>query len=477
MSDYLVELAGNPQARRLIKSLGLPVPLPTKLERNTGPWLERPLQDRAVVVGAAPGAALQAVLAATLAPAGANPYLVGDPALAAPYVGPGEAYGRPPHLVADGPQDGLTAHGLIYDATGIEGPEDLQGLYEFFHAWVGHLGRSGRALVLGRPAEAAATPEAAAARAALVGFTKSLAKEIGKRGATAHHVVVAEGADKRVGPVARWLLSARSAFVDGQTFHIDDVAGRVPDLMVWTRPLEGRVALVTGGARGIGAATCKALALEGAHVVVLDRPEDDGPASRTARDVGGSLLLADVTAPETPARVNAFLADLGGVDIVVHNAGVTRDKTLAKMSPEQWHQTLDINLGAVTRLTPPLIDGALKDGGRIICLSSIAGIAGNMGQTNYAASKAGIIGYVSALSREVAPRGITVNAVAPGFIETRLTDAMPAVIREVARRFNALSQGGLPTDVAQLITFLATRGSQGVTGTVIRVCGLNMVGA
>ena len=159
------------------------------------------------------------------------------------------------------------------------------------------------------------------------------------------------------------------------------------------------------------------LAAEGAKVACLDRPADDAPLSQIAREIGGTPILADVSDPEAPAKIAGELKErLGGVDVVVHNAGITRDKTLAKMKPELWDQTIDVNLAAVARITEVLAQkgGALRDGGRVICLSSVAGIAGNMGQTNYAASKAGIIGFVRALAPKLAGRGITVNAIAPG---------------------------------------------------------------
>jgi 3-oxoacyl-[acyl-carrier protein] reductase len=248
----------------------------------------------------------------------------------------------------------------------------------------------------------------------------------------------------------------------------------------WTRPLEGKVALVTGAARGIGAATVRLLAAEGARVACLDRPSDDAPLSQIAREIGGTPILADVSDPEAPNKIMKELGRrFGAVDVVVHNAGITRDKTLGKMKPELWDQAIDVNLAAVARITDALLhpDGPLHDGGRIICLSSVAGIAGNMGQTNYAASKAGIIGFTRALAPKLAARGITVNAVAPGFIETRLTAAIPVVIREVGRRLSALGQGGLPEDIGELVTFLASPGAQGVTGQIIRDCGGALIGA
>src|SRR5262249_33205187 len=163
------------------------------------------------------------------------------------------------------------------------------------------------------------------------------------------------------------------------------------------------------------------------------------------KSTGGSALLADVTDGDAPrAIVEHLLRAHSGVDIVVHNAGVTRDKTLARMTDALWDQALDINIGAVDRITAALRPSALRDGGRIVCLSSIAGIAGNVGQTNYSASKAGVIGLVRHWGAELAPRGIAVNAVAPGFIETRLTSAIPLMIREAGRRLAALGQGCLP---------------------------------
>jgi 3-oxoacyl-[acyl-carrier protein] reductase len=241
----------------------------------------------------------------------------------------------------------------------------------------------------------------------------------------------------------------------------------------------GKVALVTGAARGIGEATAELLAAEGAHVVCLDRPADDGPCSKVAQRVGGSALLVDITDVDAPDRIAADLKErFGGVDIVVHNAGVTRDKTLGRMKPDAWDMAVDINLGAVVRITDRLLqDGTLRDGGRIICLSSVSGIAGNRGQTNYSAGKAGIVGFVEALAPRVAKKGITVNAIAPGFIETRLTSAMPVAIREAARRLSAVGQGGKPEDVGQAITFLSTPGAVGLTGETVRVCGGALVGA
>ncbi|RME20623.1 MAG: SDR family oxidoreductase [Deltaproteobacteria bacterium] len=186
--------------------------------------------------------------------------------------------------------------------------------------------------------------------------------------------------------------------------------------------------------------------------------------------------MVDLAAGDAPDRVAGFFADsFGGVDVVVHNAGVTRDKTLGGMDEARWGLTIDVNLRAVLRLHRAL-DPLLRTHGRVVCLSSIAGLAGNVGQTNYATSKAGIVGFVEGAAPALGRRGIALNAVAPGFIETRLTAAIPVATREAARRLSNLSQGGLPADVAEAITFLCSPGAAALSGQVLRVCGGSLVG-
>jgi len=162
----------------------------------------------------------------------------------------------------------------------------------------------------------------------------------------------------------------------------------------------------------------------------------------------------------------------------VHNAGITRDKTIANMKPHFWQMVLDVNLLAQERINDALIAaGAIKRGGRIVCVSSISGIAGNLGQTNYALSKAGVVGMVQSMAPVLAAHGVTINAVAPGFIETQMTAAIPFAIREAGRRMNAMSQGGLPQDVAETIAWFSSPASSGLTGNLVRVCGQSLIGA
>jgi 3-oxoacyl-[acyl-carrier protein] reductase len=477
MSDFLLELSKNKSARKLIKSLGLPIPMPAPLRRAAGPVTERPLDGRQVVFGSASAGDIARVIARTLITAGAEPLLVGGQ-LRPLFADLAEAYGRPTTTLSlDGDIDARPA-ALVMNAAEIDSPRQLARLHELYHPLIRSLDRCGRVVVIGRLPASAPDASAAAASEALSGFVRSLAKEIGRHGSTAQLVRVATGAEDHLEAVLRFLLSDRSAFVSGQVLEVS-AAGGAAAAAPWTRSLEGKVALVTGAARGIGAATARELAAEGARVLCLDRPTDDEPLSRIAREIGGEVLAVDVATPEAPAQISAAIRErAGGVDVVVHNAGITRDKTLAKMDRERWDQVIDVNLVAVDAITRALVaEEVIRPGGRIICLSSVAGIAGNMGQTNYAASKAGVIGLVRRLAADLAARDVAAVAVAPGFIETRLTARIPTIIREVGRRLSALGQGGLPEDVARVIGFLASPGGGGLSGQVVRVCGGAFIGA
>lgn len=474
MADVILELSQHPLARNIVSRAKLPLPLPERLQRMDGPAPERPLDNQVMVVGGRGD--LGETLARVLARAGAQPW-VGAEAMLAPFQGPGEAYGRHPKVVVPSEDVRQRIHGVVFDATGLRTVQDLQALFETYHGWIRSIGKSGRSVIIGRPLDEGASPVQAAVRAALDGFNRSVSKEIGGRGATSNLLYCEPGAESRLGGPLRFFLSKASAFVTGQSQTISARARWSGD-DPWTQPLAGKVALVTGAARGIGEATARVLADEGAHVVCVDRPEEDARLSLVARDVGGSLLLCDILDADAPRQIAQQLRERnGGVDIVVHNAGITRDRRLARMDEQRWSSVLGINLEAVLRINAALLDGVMHDEGRIISLSSTVGIAGNDGQTNYAASKAGLIGMTRGLARELAGRGITANAIAPGFIETRMTAAVPLLVREVGRRLAALGQGGLPEDVARAIAYLATPGAAGVTGQVLRVCGGALMGA
>ena len=370
--------------------------------------------------------------------------------------------------------------GLVYDATGITTPAGLKGLHQFFTPLLRNLGRCARVVVVGTTPEAAAGADERIAQRALEGFTRSLGKEV-RRGATVALVYLspdAKPAATGLESTLRFLLSGKSAYVDGQVFYVGAADSTPP--ADWDRPLDGKVAIVTGAARGIGATIAEVFARDGARVVSIDMESAAEALAETASKVGGTPLWLDVTADDAVEKITEHLRDHHGgrADILVNNAGITRDKLLANMDDARWDAVLAVNLLAPQRLTEGLVgNGTIGEGGRVIGLSSMAGIAGNRGQTNYATTKAGMIGLTQALAPELADKGITINAVAPGFIETQMTAAIPLATREVGRRLNSLLQGGQPVDVAETIAYFASPASNAVTGNVIRVCGQAMLGA
>lgn len=476
MSDFLVDLGTKSAARKTIKKLGLPIPLPQKLDRGNTPWEERPLEDATAIVCHTHGTSFADIMARTLASCGANSVVAGNDSVLDKYQGQGEAWGRFPKSLEQIEASEIRPKLLLFDASGVKRAADLKGMYSFYHGWIRKLATCGRAIILSRPPEEAKSPSEAACAQAVNGFVRSMAREVGKKGSTAQSLYISRGAEKHAEPVLRFLLSNRSAYISAQPIHVSKKVA-IEDEIPYRRPLDGKVVLVTGSARGIGAATAKALAREGAHVIGLDRPSENGPLSKLMDELGGTMVLGDILDDGAPEKIAGEIKEkLGGLDIVVHNAGVTRDKMLANMDDNRWDMTLGVNLIALIDLNEKLLP-LLKKGGRIICMASIAGIAGNMGQTNYAASKAGVIGFVRAMAPALAKKDITINAVAPGFIETQMTAAIPFATREVARRLCNLSQGGLSEDIGELVTFLASPGSSGISGEVIRICGGNYVGA
>jgi 3-oxoacyl-[acyl-carrier protein] reductase len=377
------------------------------------------------------------------------------------------------------PQEAEKHHALVFDATGITTPAGLRALYDFFHPVARGLTPSGRVVVLGLPTAGCADPAQAAAQQALDGFVRSVGKEFG-RGTTAQLVRVDPAADvTSLRSTLDFLLSAKSAYVSGQTITVGPASAPEAAELDELAPLAGKTALVTGAARGIGAAMARVLARDGAHVICLDVPSAGDELAKIANEVRGEAYQLDLTATRAAQRLVEHLRSRHNrVDIVVHNAGITRDKTLANMDAPRWDSVLNVNLIAPVQVTDALLAADLiPAGGRIIGVASIAGIAGNRGQTNYATSKAGVIGWVRALATTVAERGVTVNAVAPGFIETAMTAKMPLFIREAGRRMNSLSQGGLPVDVAETVAWFAAPGSAAVSGNVVRVCGQSLLGA
>ncbi len=232
--------------------------------------------------------------------------------------------------------------------------------------------------------------------------------------------------------------------------------------------LEGKTALVTGGSRGIGRAVALELGRAGAAVVVGYRSEA-GEAEAVASEIGGRAVQADVSDPE---QAKALVEEAGEIDVLVNNAGTTRDGVLARMLDEDWRTVLETNLSSTFYTCRAAARGMMKRrGGAIVNVSSIVGVHGNWGQTNYAASKAGIIGFTKSLARELGSRGVRANVVAPGYVKTALTDAIPEDARAAMLGNTPLGRLGDPEDVAAAIRFLVSDEAAFITGEVLLVDG------
>lgn len=475
MADIYQTLLSSNLGKTILNAANLPVPV--ELERHC--QTQTSFLSGNVLIGAAPGGRMSDVIVKTLTDAKNAHIQYADASAAREDIVKAAEKAGTKVTPIDPTAEAARFKGLVFDATGIENTTQLRALYDFFHPVVKKIQESGRIVVIGlTPESLKNAPAQHVAQRALEGFTRSVAKEVGKKGATCQLVYVTKTAEKNAESTLRFLLSPKSAFVSGQILRVGK-AKTDEEGFNWSLPLKGKVALITGASRGIGAAIAEVMARDGAKIIVLDVPAAQADLEKIADRLGGVALPLDITDAQAPATiVEKVKAQFGGIDIVVHNAGVTRDKTLAGMPEHFWDMVININLSAEERINDALLaQEALRPGGRIVCVSSMSGIGGNFGQTNYATSKAGVIGMVDAYAPVYAKNDITINAVAPGFIETAMTAAMPMVTREAGRRLNSLKQGGQPVDVAEAIAFFASPASAGLNGNTIRVCGQNLIGA
>ncbi|HET6698857.1 MAG TPA: 3-oxoacyl-ACP reductase, partial [Nocardioidaceae bacterium] len=422
MASRYQSLIRTPVGQLLAKNLGLPNPTP--LERYQA---GSPLVTGTVQVGDLGGSGR---LAKTLVTALDELGIATEQAPEQAATSGSQADGAPSRV-----------KGIVVDATGLDAPDRLVELQRFLTPQLRRLDACGRIVVLGTPPEATNSLEERIAQRALEGVTRSLGKEM-RKGSTVQLVYVAPAADAALTSTLGFLLSPKSAYVSGQVIRIGSRETSAEPVADWTRPLAGTVALVTGASRGIGAEIARVLHRDGATVVGVDVPQAAGDLQTVMGEIDGDHLALDITTGDAPQRIARHLTDHhGGVDIVVHNAGITRDRKLANMKEDGWTSTIAVNLEAPKRITEELLaQKVIRPNGRIIGVSSIAGIAGNAGQTNYAASKAGVIGLVDGLADQL-PDRITVNAVAPGFIHTKMTAATPLLTREIGSMLNSLQQG------------------------------------
>lgn len=445
MTDRYLELANANLTKSLFDGLGLPTPVRLKREDNAH---SHQLAGN-VLLGSSQGADFSGELTSILS-------------------------STPVVMVNAGGEDKAN---LVFDASGISSAHESIQLYEFFNQNLKSLVQCGRVIILGHRPESLSNTTHATLQRGLVGFVKSVAKEIGRKGATANLIYVDKGGKTAIEAPLRFLLSAGSAFMNAQILTVGKpVADGAGD---WIRPLEGKIALVTGAARGIGLAISQVLARDGATVIGVDVPQAEAELKAAMDSIGGLCLPLDITSDGAAEILVNFCREQGSsLHSIIHNAGITRDKMLSRMTNMQWDLLMQVNLGAAQRINDALMATELLDnGGKIIGVASISGIAGNVGQTNYGFSKSAVIGMVDSLAKPCAKRGITINAVAPGFIETQMTAAIPFMTRQMGRRLSSLSQGGLPVDVAEVIGFFVSPQAAGINGNTVRVCGQSLLGA
>lgn len=439
MSKILENLFYSKMGQSLLSAVGVKPPLDLKRFEPSKQWVSSP-----VALAETPSPALESVLNAA----------------------------DMPWQVLGGDETSVDA--MLFDATGLTRISELTALKTFFSQASKRLAKSGRIVLIGLNPNNMESIETASVMESLNGFTRSLGKELGRKGVTANVIYCETKVDSALTTTLNFFLSNRATYISGQPIYLADQSGLSQD---WEKPLSGKIALVTGAAQGIGAAIAQTLHRDGATIIGLDIPPAKETLEATLAPMNGIAVATDITSEQAVADIEQVLSGKK-LDIIVHNAGVTRDKTLARMPEHFWDMAININLQAPIDVTDGLdAKHLLADDARVICISSISGIAGNVGQTNYSASKSGVVGYVRKQAQKWQDTGKTINAIAPGFIETQMTDQIPFMTREVGRRMNSLSQGGQPQDVAEGVALFAQPGANSLNGQVLRVCGQSLIGA
>lgn len=438
MSDFLQ----NPLVKQIAKSLNLPLPIPALLARNNNAYNNTEWQNKktAFITTSDEDKQAKEILNHIK-----------------PYINETSLY-----------QDNVDA--VIISGLAIT---DVEMSVEFFtkaQLAVQKLNKNARIVILSKKGN---DTESITVQKSFEGFSRALSKELGKNGTTVNHLVLQDTTAENVAKSILFFISDKCSFITGQVVALTNTISN--PINSSEQLLNNKVAIVTGAARGIGAATATFIAREGAKAIIVDVPQAEEDAKKLAEKINADVLLMDITKDDAVANIqNHVITKYKQLDILINNAGITRDKTLAKMSIAQWNSIMQVNLKAAINLTEAFIQKGFSKNPKIVGLASISGIAGNVGQTNYSASKAGMIAYMNTLFIE---KGLMANAVAPGFIETKMTESLPLFVKEGGRRLSTLKQGGLPEDVAELITFLSSPLSDGIAGQVIRVCGGSMIGA
>lgn len=421
--------------------------------------------------------------------------------------------------------DSSSRNAIVFDARSIKDVKNLKLLHTYLNPVISELTANGRIVIIGGDCHPFETkPSNATVNGAIGGFVRALSKEVASKGITVNMLQMSynsPGNDELSGTL-NFLLSKRSAFITGQCLRITPLSplAHDPNSNYTKSPkdiknkifnIKEKKVLITGASRGIGESIAKLFHAEGATVLLLDHPSMENQLKDLSKELNNSSYITlDITKENANSILHqymksSYLKNDEFLDIVIHNAGITIDKTFKSMKEIQFSNVIDVNLKAIIDIDKMLLtknwrnnsidsnsdtqsdarsdmgsnprsSAVLADGGRMVYLSSISGIAGAFGQSNYSCSKAGIISYVSAQSHQLQSRQIGVNAIAPGFIESDMTKRIPFMTRNIGRYINALGQPGYPVDIAETALFLSSPASSGMNGVTIRVCGGHMVG-
>ncbi len=473
MNDLYLSLANSTLGKNVFEALNLPKP--PVLVRDAQHSLRVP--RGAIMIAALKGGNYAKSIVQCLANESNSLYTpVFGASLASMFANLSTLKANPPlHTVNHGTRSQRQYKALILDASTCTDFSDLDALYAFFHPLIKRIKPNGRVVLVTQQHEPKQTVSHALSQG-IIGFVKSMSKELGRKGVCCNVLEIKKASERQLTAPLFFLLGEKSAYITGQVLNLRS-NGNFARKINWEAPLQGKTIMVTGAAQGIGRETAIALARDGARVIALDIPANESKTKKLANEIDGHVLNLDLAEPQASAEILEMIASqLGGIDGVVHNAGITRDKTLAKMPEHFWRQVMQINLQRIIDINQILLDkSAFNPQAKLVCIGSISGIAGNFGQTNYALSKAAIAAYVETLAPQLT-QGMTINAVAPGFIETDMTKNIPWMMREVGRRSNSLSQGGLPIDVAEAVCLFCHPASSALNGNVLRVCGQSLLG-
>lgn len=495
MSEFYEGLARGYLGKRLIKALSLPYPAPLLRPSEIRFRNQNTLQGHIILSGFTPDDLFESCIDTLTRE---NPAHAIDPKIH--WHGPTTPESRmainthglqtlPAHLP---PSSRGTFSALVLNTQHYRSPEALEALFNDCQALLPLLGKRAHILLLSPEKTLIHTTHQQRYLQAFTALTKSLAKEIAPEATTINHLRLYDNRHQSLPALLRYFLSNRSSYVTGQCVS----AGQIPAASRWAKktatnsaaPLAASnpephpasnnakkpLVLLTGAAGGIGQAIAHRLAADNFRTILVDQPREKFALRYLAEKTGGIPLSLDLTRPNSAGTLAECIDEQGGqLQSLIHNAGIIRDRLFKKMDPQDWESVLDTNLWAPINITEALLkEKKLADQARIVLMSSVMALSGNRGQTQYCLAKAGLIGFMQDIAPQIAKSGMTINTVAPGFIDTPMTQKLPKRIREIAKRCNAFAQAGRPEDVAEAVALCCQPTADYFSGNILRVCGL-----